>query len=217
MHRPPDPAIDPVLLNQQSYDAIADRWQQVRTAPGAAEQRFLESLVADLSHGDAVLDLGCGTGQPMAAWLIHQGFCVTGIDQSPGMLTIAQSTYPQARWLQRSLPEFGLAETFNAILLWDVLFHLPRNDHRTVLLRCRDNLLPGGRLVLTSGGSADAAFTDSMFEHRFYYDSLPPQSLQSMMEDIGFHIEYLEVMNPPTDGRDKGRIAIVARMPILES
>ena len=211
MHKPPDPDVDPVLLNQQSYDAIAGQWRQVRTTIGAIEQRYLEALVADMAGGDAVLDLGCGTGQPMAAWLINQGFQVTGMDQSANMITLAQAAHPHARWLLRSLPEFGLVEQFSAILLWDVLFHMPRNDHRTLLLRCRECLLRGGRLMLTSGGSADSAFTDTMYEHRFFYDSLAPPILQSLLEEIGFDTELMGVINPPTSGRDKGRIAIVAR------
>lgn len=211
VHEPPDPSLDQVLLNQQSYDAIARHWWQVRTTLGPREQQCLDLLAADLAVGDTVLDLGCGNGQPMASWFLDRGLQVTGIDQSAEMLALAREAYPQARWLQHTLPEFELAGRFNAIVLWDVLFHLPRDDHRTLLVRCRDSLLPGGRLMLTSGGSADAAFTDTMFENRFFYDSLAPSTLQSVMQDLGFHIELMDVINPPTDGRDKGRIAIVAR------
>lgn len=166
MHRPPDPDVDQVLLNQQSYDAIARQWQQARLVIRHKEQRCLDALMTDLKPGDTILDLGCGTGQPIAAWFIDHGLHVTGIDQSAEMLALA---------------------------------------------RILDHLLPGGRLMLTSGGSADAAFTDTMFEHRFFYDSLSPDTLQSVLEEIGFHIEVMDVIDPPTTGRDKGRIAIVAR------
>lgn len=65
--------------------------------------------------------------------------------------------------------------------------------------------------MLTSGGSADASFTDTMFEHRFFYDSLPPDTLQLLLQEIGFHIEVMDMIDLPTTERDKGRIAIVAR------
>lgn len=210
MHESPDPSLDQVLLNQRSYDAIARHWWQVRTTLGSRERQCLDLLATDLAAGDTVLDLGCGTGQPMASWFIDRGLQVTGIDQSAEMLAFAYNAFPQAHWLQHTLPEFDLAERFNAIVLWDVLFHLPRNDHQTLLIRIHDHLLPGGRLMLTSGGSADAAFTDSMFESRFFYDSLAPHTLQSVLQETGFHIELMDVIDPPTAGRDKGRIAIVA-------
>lgn len=211
MHRPPDPGVDQVLLNQQSYDAIASQWQQARLVISTKEQRYLEAVLTDLTPGDTVLDLGCGTGQPMAAWFIDQGLQVTGIDQSAEMLACARAAYPHANLLQRTLPDFELTAKFNAIVLWDVLFHLPRNEHQTLLARIHQHLLPGGRLMLTSGGSADAAFTDTMFDHRFFYDSLPPDKLQSVLQETGFRIELMDVIDPPTAGRDKGRIAIVAR------
>ena len=211
MHRPPDPNVDQVLLNQQSYDAIARQWLRARVVISHKEQRCLDALMTDLKPGDTILDLGCGTGQPIAAWFIDHGLHVTGIDQSAAMLALARQAFPQARWLHHSLPELELSEKVNAIVLWDTLFHLPRNHHRLLLARILDHLIPGGRLMLTSGGSADAAFTDTMFEHRFFYDSLSPDTLQSVLEEIGFHIEVMDVIDPPTTGRDKGRIAIVAR------
>ncbi len=211
MHKPPDPTVDQVLLNQRSYDAIASDWLQARQVTSTWEQRYLNALTIDLKAGDIILDLGCGTGQPMTAWFIDQGLHVTGIDQSTEMLALARQTFPQARWLHQSLLELELAENFNAIVLWDALFHLPRSAHRLLLARVFDHLLPGGRLMLTSGGSADASFTDTMFEHRFFYDSLPPDTLQLLLQEIGFHIEVMDMIDLPTTERDKGRIAIVAR------
>lgn len=200
-----------MLLNQQSYDGIASHWQQARQVISTKEQRYLDALMTDLAPGDTVLDLGCGTGRPIAVWFIDQGMHVTGIDQSTEMLALAREAFLEARWLQHWFPEFELVEEFNAIALWDVPFHLPRTDHRTLLVNIHDHLLPGGRLMLTSGGSANAACTDSMFNRRFFFDSLEPDVLQSVLKEIGFHIERMDVIDPPTTGRDKGRIAIVAR------
>ena len=197
--------------------AAGYRWltplYDVGVAALTRERRWRRALQLQVNArpGERIVDLGCGTGQPMAAWFIDHGLHVTGIDQSNEMLDLARQAFPQARWLQHSLPELELAERFNAIVLWDALFHLPRSDHRLLLAHIHGHLLPGGRLMLTSGGSADSAFTDTLFEHQFFYDSLPPDTLQSVLKEIGFHIELMEVIDPPTTGRDKGRIAIVAR------
>jgi hypothetical protein len=65
--------------------------------------------------------------------------------------------------------------------------------------------------MLTPGGSAHPAFTDTMFDHEFFYDSYPPERLSALLDSLGFEILVNEFMNLPTSGRDKGRIAVVAR------
>ena len=66
--------------------------------------------------------------------------------------------------------------------------------------------------MLTAGGSQDQpAFTDTMFDREFFYDSHPPEQLATLLRDLGFEIVLNEFMNLPTSGRDKGRIAIDAR------
>jgi hypothetical protein len=75
----------------------------------------------------------------------------------------------------------------------------------------RRALIPGGRVMLTAGGSANPAFTDTMFDREFFYDSHAPEALADLLRELGFEIVLNEFMNLPTSGRDKGRIAIVAR------
>ncbi|HAT9115196.1 TPA: methyltransferase domain-containing protein, partial [Legionella pneumophila subsp. pneumophila] len=46
------------------------------------EQSYLELLQNKLPSKGKILDVGCGTGEPMAQFLIKQGYEVTGIDAS---------------------------------------------------------------------------------------------------------------------------------------
>ncbi len=70
----------------------------------------------------------------------------------------------------------------------------------------------GGRLMLTVGGSEHPAFTDRMFGAEFFYDSHPPEVELKLLRDLGFETLIAEFLNVPTNGRDKGRFAIVARL-----
>ena len=72
-------------------------------------------------------------------------------------------------------------------------------------------LAPGGRLMVTVGGSEHPAFTDTMYDQTFFYDSHPPGTVLAMLRHIGFEPLIAEFVNLPTTGRDKGRFAIVAR------
>jgi hypothetical protein len=72
-------------------------------------------------------------------------------------------------------------------------------------------LQPNGMIMVTVGGSDHPAFTDTMFDQPFFYDSHPPATVIAILEQIGFAIVRAEFLDLPTTGRDKGRYAIVAR------
>jgi demethylmenaquinone methyltransferase/2-methoxy-6-polyprenyl-1,4-benzoquinol methylase len=56
------------------------------------DPRWRRFLVSRLPHGGHVLDVATGTGL-VAAELVRQGFEVTGVDQSPEMLTVAHRRF----------------------------------------------------------------------------------------------------------------------------
>jgi len=202
-------------LNRASYDAIAPRWDDARTRLADAERRILDLLLDGVAPGARVLDLGCGTGRPIAEHLVARGLAVTGVDQSPAMLGLARTRLPRETWIASRIEDFTPpADAFAAAIAWDSLFHVPREHHADVLARVRTALGPGGRLALTVGGSAHPAFTDTMFDHAFFYDSHPPDAATALLVATGFAIVHEEFLNPPTNGREKGRYAIVARATI---
>jgi hypothetical protein len=82
--------------------------------------------------------------------------------------------------------------------------------------------LPGGRLLLTVGGSdvdagtvgstdqVDAAregFTSEMFGHTFFYSGYAPGVARQLLEAEGFGVEVWEVDDPSS----RGHIAVIVR------
>jgi len=198
-------------VNRDSYNAIATDWDAARRTFSGSEQRYLETLLGGLVVPASIVDVGCGTGRPMAEFVLERGHRITGIDQSEELLAIARDRFPQGTWVPSRIEEYAFETTFDAVICWDSLFHIDRAHHESILTRLYRCLSPGGRLMLTVGGSENPAFTDTMFGHEFYYDSHPPSRVVSIMKSIGFEILIQEFMNQPTGGRDKGRYAIVAR------
>ena len=69
-------------LNRTSYDRIAPQWGSARAAFFGREQAYLDVLLESVPEGATVLDLGCGTGRPMAEYVVSKGRRILGVDQS---------------------------------------------------------------------------------------------------------------------------------------
>lgn len=197
-------------LNRAGYDAIADDWATARTALRGCEPACLEALLAGLPPGAAILDLGCGNGAPIGAAVLARGHRLTGVDQSAAQLARARAGRPDATWVQAPIESFADAGPWAGIICWDALFHLERRWHAELLARWAAWLAPGGRLMLTVGGSDHPPFTDTMFGHRFFYDSLPPAAVEALLRSLGLRLLLAEFTDRPDGGRDKGRYALVA-------
>ena len=80
------------------YDLIAEHWQAGRSVTGYVEHvsPYVDRILEGLPEGARVLDLGCGTGEPVAKYIFERGFAVTGVDESEQMLKFARQTVPEA-------------------------------------------------------------------------------------------------------------------------
>jgi SAM-dependent methyltransferase len=124
-----------------------------------AEVDFLFEALA-LHPGQAVLDVGCGTGRH-AIELARRGIEVTGVDLSPDMLREAERAAQQAgvsvRWIEQNALAIRFAEQFDAaICLCEGAFCLLGDGDdvidrdRTILTNILRALKPGGGLVLNA-------------------------------------------------------------------
>ena len=129
------------------------------------ERAFREQILgfANLTPGEAVLDVGCGTGSLAIAAKRHVGSTGTvyGIDASPEML--ARAGKKAAKTGLEVVFRNGAAQAlpfadgqFDAVLSTLLLHHLPRTARQQCASEMRRVLKPGGRaLVVDFAGSAD--------------------------------------------------------------
>ena len=190
----------------RAYDRIAETFFAQRSVH-LRERKYLECALVGLTAGAKVLDFGCGTGRPIGEYLIERKFEVVGVDGSVRMLQLARRTIPTARLIQARLEHVELNETFAAAIVWDSLFHVDREFHASVYERLARWIVPGGGLLLTTGGTADAGFTDQMHGETFYYSSWTPQEVVRLLTIAGFEIELREMDQPES----RGHVVIVAR------
>jgi SAM-dependent methyltransferase len=105
--------------------------------------------------GGPVLDLACGTGR-LALCLAGQGFEVTGIDQSIGMLNLFKrklanqptEVRQRARIENHPMSDFSLGRKFNTVICCDAFFHnLTVEEEINCLRSVAHHLTPNGRFV----------------------------------------------------------------------
>ncbi len=199
-------------MSAPPYDRIADQWVEYRPPLRPEELALFDRLLAGVPLGAAVLDLGCGTGRPIAELLDGRGLQVTGIDHSAAMLAKARQSVPGVTWRQAEL-DAPLSGPFAAAVCWDAVFHLARARHAAVFREVWRGLSPGGRFLFTTGGSAQPPFTDTMFGHEFFYDAPSPDETLALVWGAGFRLLADVMLDPPNGGREKGRLAILVEKP----
>lgn len=193
------------------YDQIASQWIHNRKQLPAKDQAMLDAFMAQLPKQAKLLDLGCGSGFPIHKQLLDNGFDTLGIDSSKALLQHARTQLLNGHFEYGDLTQIELTDSYQGIVLWDAIFHLPRQEHAPLLSKAFKALAPGGRMLLSSGGSESdiPAFTDTMFDVVFYYDAHNIHDLLELCKSIGFQIEQFEVLNKPDGKRDKGRIGLM--------
>lgn len=190
MSDPSEPAFsDAASAIVDLYDRRAADWIDDRGAVlKQADRIWLDRFMAALEPGDVVLDLGCGSGRPMAAALLDRGFHVTGVDSSARLVAHAAADLPTGRFIQADMRTLILDQTFAGILAWHSLFHLSPEDQRLALPRLLAHAAPRATVMFSSGLSEGHAMGSWQCEP-LYHGSLGPTEYQAELTGRGFCVE----------------------------
>ncbi|MFZ5962902.1 class I SAM-dependent methyltransferase [Thalassococcus sp. BH17M4-6] len=159
------------------------------------EQGWIDRALADVPPGGAVLDLGCGAGEPVARYLIGRGFAVTGADFAPAMLDLCRARFPDADWRLADMRTLDLGRRFDAIIGWNSFFHLTEAEQRAALPRIAGHLAPGGRLLLTVGPDAGKV-TGTVDGQTVFHASLAPREYRAVLARAGSPVEAFVPEDP---------------------
>ncbi|HTR97996.1 MAG TPA: class I SAM-dependent methyltransferase [Candidatus Acidoferrales bacterium] len=148
--RPADPDARAIVLDGYARASLAYRGD---TFPleGSAYAYWLSRIVPRIPAGGRVLDLGCGNGVPVARALAPH-FEVTGVDLSPVQVERARVLVPAARFVCADMSALDApAGSFDAVLAFYSLIHLPLAEHAPMLARIAGWLAPGGHVLAVVG------------------------------------------------------------------
>ncbi len=198
---------------ETGYDRVAERYLASKDLEDPTTLAALEELTRELPPDAAVLDLGCGAGDPATSWLA-QRFAVTGVDFSAKQLELARRNAPSASFIKADMTDLSFApETFDAVVALHSIIHVPRAEHPALIGNIHHWLKPGG-IFLATWALGEWEGTESDWEgwgapmRWSHYDG---QTSLKLLRDAGFTTLRAEVR---TTRGDESWLWVLARKPL---
>jgi SAM-dependent methyltransferase len=180
------------------YERHASDFDRER-ARSLFERPWLDRFLSLVPPGGRLLDLGCGTGEPLARYGIEHGYAVSGVDSSPAMIALARSRFPDSAWIVADMRALALRQRFDGIVAWDSVFHLRPGDQRAMFAIFRAHAAAGAALMFTSGPRAGEA-TGTVWGEPLYHASLAPDEYRALLAAHGFAVVSYDAEAPACGG-----------------
>jgi SAM-dependent methyltransferase len=130
------------------WEAVAEEFMRLRSPTGLATIR---NWAASLPRGGSVLDVGAGSGEPLTAALIEEGFDVSAVDASPTMVAAFQRRFPGVEVAcEPAETSHFFDRTFDGALAIGLVFLLPVDSQSELIRRMAAALKPGGRWLFSA-------------------------------------------------------------------
>ena len=187
-------------------DAIIDLYRRHAPAWVAArgtilhERRWIDRFADLLLPDTAVLDLGCGSGEPIARHLVRRGYPVTGIDSSPEMVALFHANLPGETAVVADMRSLNLGRRFGGLIAWDSFFHLAHQAQRLMFPIFRAHVAARAPLLFTSGPAFGEAI-GTLEGEPLYHASLDPDEYRCLLDGNGFEVIAHTAEDPDCGGR----------------
>ncbi|USN45294.1 MAG: class I SAM-dependent methyltransferase [Candidatus Woesearchaeota archaeon] len=129
----------------------ATTYARTMSTPEPFEQVLCDELLSRLHSKASILDLGCGVGLPYDAYFSKKGGVVTGIDLSEKHIVHARKNVAGATFLVGDFFSKEIKGTFDAIVSFYALFHIPRTEHTKLFAHMHSLLKKNGLILITLG------------------------------------------------------------------
>jgi len=184
----------------QIYERHALAWDTDRSRGTWNDRSWHDRFIACLTKGARVLDLGCGSGMPVAFHLLQQGLHVTGVDTSPTLIALCRQRMPEHEWIVAEMQTLALPQRFAGLLSWDSFFHLTPDHQRAMFAVFAAHAAPGAFLLFNTGSGQGESLGNYQGEP-LYHASLDPETYQQLLDQSGFALVTHTVEDPMAGGR----------------
>ncbi|MCX7114845.1 MAG: methyltransferase domain-containing protein [Gammaproteobacteria bacterium] len=179
----------------QVYDEIFE-WIDSHRNKELKMEKFYLNFIQKYTQPEAnILDVGCGTGEPIARFLLEKGYKLTGVDASKKMIEVCKKRFPDGKWLLADMRTLDLQEQFDAVIAWHSFFHLPHDDQRVTLKLLATFVSQKGLLIFTTGPEYGEVWSDNG-GHDLYHASLSSEEYEQILTDNDFKVLTHKIRDP---------------------
>ena len=179
---------DPKRVVERGYDRVAHDYARLEGVTEWPRMRWLHKLLDRLEPGSSVLDLGCGSGDP-ADIEIAKEHQVTGVDISQTQIDLARKNIPTGRFLHGDAASVQFpAASFDAVISFYALEHIPRQEHEVLLRRICRWLRAGGYLLISMEAGEYDDVMGEWLGVLMFISCFDPETMVRLVEEAGFEL-----------------------------
>ena len=159
------------------------------------EAGWLARFLGLLPPRPTMLDIGCGSGEPIGCYLVEHGCDLTGVDSAPEMIDLCETRLPEQAWRVADMRSLSLGLTFDGIIAWDSFFHLCPADQRRMFPIFRVHAVSPAALMFTSGPDHGVAM-GTLEGEPLYHSSLDSAEYRVLLDQNDFNVVAHAVEDP---------------------
>jgi SAM-dependent methyltransferase len=199
----------------RGYDAGADAfaaWQ--RQIEGSHRLERVEHLLAALPESPDILELGSGAGVRSTRMIAERANLI-GVDISSEQIGRARECVPDATFLHHDFTRVQFEpESFDAVVSFYVLNHVPREELGPLLGRIRSWLRPGGLLLASFGASdLDAWYGEAIGGLETFFSGYEPPVTLGLVRGADLEVVHDELETIAEPEGDATFLWVLARRP----
>jgi ubiquinone/menaquinone biosynthesis C-methylase UbiE len=180
-------------LVKEGYDKISESFLNFRHQFDNSQE--LKIFAKFLPENGKVLDVGCGVGIPVAGFFVENGFELTGIDISEGMLKQARINIPEAQFFQYNMSDLDFPDNyFDGLVSIYAMFHVPKQKHGAIIKNFHRMLKKEGCMMLVFNPRENEG-VDDFLGTDMYWSCHKPEISRDLVLGAGFEIIFDEILD----------------------
>jgi len=179
----------------QHYTQISDWWEGNHKDSKYGVE-YVERAIQRVKDKNKALDIGCGSGGKIIDTILSEGFSLTALDVSEGMISIAKSKHRDLNFVNTDILSWKSEDRFDLIVAWDSIFHAPCAQQKPIVEKMCRHLSPDGVLLFTGSHTHGDIIGEDMDGVGFEYGSLHYLEYLQIMEDCECDFVIMERDQP---------------------
>lgn len=175
------------------YDTVYHQYAQLEGQVKWPRMKWLKKLLRRLDPDSAVLDFGCGSGDP-AGVAIAKKHKLTGVDISEKQIRLARRNVPDGTFIHNDAGSVDFPPgSFDAVVSFYTIEHIPREEHAELLDRIYQWLKKDGYLLISLEAGESEGVIGEWLGVPMFFSCYDPETMKKLVGEAGFDLLEIAV------------------------